>query len=118
VNMARVEQEAQPSNLLCLKRIDFECKRGELVAVVGSVGCGKSSFINAILGEVRELSGTVAVKGDLAYFSQSPFIINATVRDNILFSHVSEQVDEDLYQRAIDSCALKHDLELLSGIYV
>jgi ABC-type transport system involved in cytochrome bd biosynthesis fused ATPase/permease subunit len=116
--LVRVEQEAQPSNLLCLKRIDFECKRGELIAVVGSVGCGKSSFINAILGEVRELAGTVAVKGDLAYFAQSPFILNATVRDNILFSHVSEKVDEDLYQRAIDSCALKHDLELLSGMYM
>jgi ABC-type transport system involved in cytochrome bd biosynthesis fused ATPase/permease subunit len=112
------QQEVQPSNLLCLKRIDFECKRGELIAVVGSVGCGKSSFINAILGEVRELAGTVAVKGDLAYFAQSPFILNATVRDNILFSHVSEKADEDLYQRAIDSCALKHDLELLSGIYM
>jgi ABC-type transport system involved in cytochrome bd biosynthesis fused ATPase/permease subunit len=116
-SMARVDQETQPSNLLCLKRIDFECKRGELVAVVGSVGCGKSSFINAILGEVRELSGTAAIKGEIAYFSQCPFIINATVRENILFSHVNEQVDEGLYQRAIDSCALKHDLELLSGMY-
>jgi ABC-type glutathione transport system ATPase component len=29
------------SNLLCLKRIDFKCKPGELVAVVGGVGCGK-----------------------------------------------------------------------------
>jgi ABC-type transport system involved in cytochrome bd biosynthesis fused ATPase/permease subunit len=116
--VARVEQDVQPSNLLCLKRIDFECKRGELVAVVGSVGCGKSSFINAILGEVRELSGTAAIKGEIAYFSQCPFIINATVRENILFSHVNEQVDEGLYQRAIDSCALKHDLELLSGMYM
>jgi ABC-type multidrug transport system fused ATPase/permease subunit len=48
----------------------------------------------------------VAVKGDLGFFSQSPFIINATGRDNILFGHVGEQVDEDLYQRALDSCAL------------
>lgn len=35
------EHEIHASNLLCLKRIDFECRPGELIAVVGSVGCGK-----------------------------------------------------------------------------
>lgn len=99
--------------LLCLKRIDFECKPGELVAVVGGVGSGKSSFINAILGEVRELAGTTSVSGDLAFFSQTPFILNATVKDNILFGNIESPVDEDLYQRALDCCALRHDLELL-----
>jgi hypothetical protein len=44
--------------------------------------------------------------------------MNATVRDNILFGHVSEPVDEDLYHRALDSCALRHDLELLSGMHL
>lgn len=101
------------SSLLCLKRIDFECNPGELVAVVGGVGSGKSSFLNAILGEVREVAGSTSVKGKLAYFSQSPFIMNATLRDNILFGHVSEPIDEDLYERALDCCALRHDLELL-----
>jgi ABC-type multidrug transport system fused ATPase/permease subunit len=111
--VAGEEQEIQSVNLLCLKRIDFECKPGELIAVVGGVGSGKSSFVNALLGEVRELSGTVAVKGKLSYFSQSPFIMNATVRDNILFGRINEEVDKDLYQRALDCCALTHDLELL-----
>lgn len=108
------EEMASPS-LLCLKRIDFECKAGEVVGVVGGVGCGKSSLVNAILGEVRELDGGMtSVEGKLAYFSQTPFIMNATIRDNILFGHVDEvPVDEALYQRALDSCALRRDLELL-----
>jgi len=108
------EEEDATSNLLCLKRIDFECKAGEFVAVIGGVGCGKTSFVNAILGEVRELSGTTSVNGKLAYFPQTPFIMNATLRDNILFGHVDEPVDERLYQRALECCALKHDLELLA----
>ena len=102
------------SNLLCLKRINFQCGPGEFIAVVGGVGCGKSSFLNALLGEVRALTGTAAVRGNLAYFSQTPFILNSTVRDNILFGHVGEEVDEELYQRAIQCCSLTHDLELLS----
>ena len=102
-------------NLLCLKRVNFSCKEGELVAVVGFVGSGKSTIVNSILGEVKLLSGTSAVRGSLAYFSQAPFIMNATIRDNILFGHVKDDViDEERYQKALDCCALRHDLKLLS----
>lgn len=100
-------------NLLCLKRVNFECKEGDFVAVVGGVGCGKSTFLNAILGEVRKLCGTSKVKGDLSYFSQNPFIMNATVRDNILFGHVEDDIDESRYQRALTCCSLRHDLDML-----
>jgi ATP-binding cassette subfamily C (CFTR/MRP) protein 1 len=102
------------SSLLCLRRIDFEVQPGEMIAIVGGVGCSKSSMLNAMLGEVKELSGQTAVRGSLAYFSQTPFIMNASVRDNILFGHIGEDVDEELYQRAIKCCALEHDLKLLS----
>lgn len=105
--------DAAGSAPLCLKRVNLDCRPGDLVAVVGGVGSGKSSVLAAILGEVRKVSGNVHVAGTLAYHSQIPFIMNATVRDNILFGHVDEAVDDDMYQRALDSCALRHDLELL-----
>lgn len=108
-----MEKMTSRQSLLCLKRVNFACTEGEFIAVVGGVGCGKSSFLNAILGEMRQLSGTTAVKGQLSYFSQTPFIMNATVRDNILFGHVDEIVDEERYQRALTCSALRHDLELL-----
>ena len=101
------------TSMLCLKRINFECKPGELIVLVGGVACGKSSVLNGILGEVRELAGTTEVNGRLAFFAQSPFILNATVRTNILFSHADEAVDEAKYQRALQCCALNHDLEIL-----
>jgi ABC-type multidrug transport system fused ATPase/permease subunit len=103
----------QSTSVLCLKRVNFECRPGTLVAVIGGVGCGKSSMINAILGEVRELAGKTEVSGKLAFFSQTPFILNATVKDNILFSHVNEPVNEAKYRRSLETCALTHDLELL-----
>jgi ABC-type multidrug transport system fused ATPase/permease subunit len=100
---------------LCLKRVNMECQRGELIAVVGSVGCGKSSLLSALLGEVEIVAGRASVGASrVAYHSQAPFIMNATVRDNILFGHVNDPViDKVLYDRALDACALKHDLELL-----
>lgn len=122
---ARLEEFSNPSNgavesqvystgsLLCLKHVDFEVKPGELVAVVGGVGCGKSSLLNAILGEVRKLSGSIEVQGSLAFFSQNPFVLNETLKANILFCHVNEPVDEEKYQRALDCCALRPDLAQL-----
>lgn len=101
------------SSSLCLRRVTFNIRPGEVVAIVGSVGCGKTSLINSILGELRLQTGKTEVKGTLAYFSQTPFIMNASVRDNILFGHVSEPIDEDLYERAVDCCALRHDMSLL-----
>ena len=48
--------EIEPQDLLALRRIDFECGMGEIIAVVGSVGSGKSTIINSLLGEVKLLS--------------------------------------------------------------
>ena len=63
----------------------------QLSAIVGHVGCGKSSLLNAILGEMprvdesRDLNSMVHIKGSIGYVPQTPFIMNASLRDNILF---------------------------------
>lgn len=51
---------------------------GQLVAVVGPVGSGKSSFLNALLGELHLKSGSVRVAGSVSYCDQKPWILNAT----------------------------------------
>ncbi len=48
--------------LPCTHRVDFDVKAGELVAVVGHVGAGKSSLIQALLGEMDKAQGQVSVK--------------------------------------------------------
>ncbi|KAL3925928.1 MAG: hypothetical protein SGILL_000071 [Bacillariaceae sp.] len=106
--------ETRPEKFLSLRRIDFACYEGEFVAVVGGVGSGKTSLLKAILGECQKVSGDVVVQGDIAYFDQKPFIMNDTVRGNILFGKSEEVVDESLYESAIKSACLTHDLEMLS----
>uniref|UniRef100_A0A8C3TA56 ATP binding cassette subfamily C member 3 n=1 Tax=Chelydra serpentina TaxID=8475 RepID=A0A8C3TA56_CHESE len=85
---------------------------GSLVAVVGHVGCGKSSLVSALLGEMEKLEGHVAVKGSVAYVPQQAWIQNATLKDNILFG---QQHNEQKYQNVLEACALKTDLEVLPG---
>eukprot|EP00536_Pseudo-nitzschia_multiseries_P002508 jgi/Psemu1/235755/estExt_Genewise1.C_340013 len=101
-------------DVLPLRQVNFKCDEGDFVAVVGEVGSGKSTLLKSILGEVQKVSGEVAVQGSVAYFSQSPFIMNDTVKGNILFGRSNGNVDHDLYKLAVESACLEHDFKLLS----
>jgi ATP-binding cassette, subfamily C (CFTR/MRP), member 1 len=66
--------------------VQLHMRRGELVAVVGRFGSGKTSLLQAILGEMRNGGdSSVAIHGRIAYVAQKPWILSGTVRDNILF---------------------------------
>ena len=65
--------------------MNFTAYKGELSCVVGRVGSGKSSFLQAILGDLWKIQGQVEVHGNIAYVAQQPWILNATVKENIVF---------------------------------
>ncbi|XP_041062098.1 multidrug resistance-associated protein 1 isoform X2 [Carcharodon carcharias] len=94
----------------CLNNIDVEIPEGSLVAVVGHVGCGKSSLLSALLGEMQKIEGYIAVKGSVAYVPQQAWIQNASLRANIIFG---QELMEEWYRRVFESCALLPDLESL-----
>ncbi|XP_028844499.1 ATP-binding cassette sub-family C member 2 [Denticeps clupeoides] len=95
-----------------LKNVSLEVKPGQLVAVVGAVGSGKSSLLSVLLGEMHNIKGHINVKGSVAYVPQQAWIQNATLKANILFG---SQLEETRYQNVLDACALRPDLELLAG---
>ncbi|GLD98159.1 hypothetical protein PINS_up006856 [Pythium insidiosum] len=90
-----------------LKDVNLTVKKGDLVVVHGIVGSGKSSLCSAILGEMDKLSGSVFVRGRVAYYSQQTWIQNMTIRENILFG---KAYDEKKYQKVLDACGLLPDL--------
>ncbi|XP_016975584.1 probable multidrug resistance-associated protein lethal(2)03659 [Drosophila rhopaloa] len=95
-----------------LDNINMSLQGGKLVAVIGPVGSGKSSLVQAILGELPPESGSVEVLGRYSYASQEPWLFNASVRDNILFGL---PMDKQRYRTVLKRCALERDLELLQG---
>ncbi|XP_049281513.1 multidrug resistance-associated protein 1-like isoform X2 [Anopheles funestus] len=95
-----------------LKNINLSLRKGQLSAIVGTVGTGKSSLISALLGEMEKISGQVNTDGSIAYVPQQAWIQNATLRDNILFG---KPFDQAKYDKVIDCCALRPDLEMLPG---
>uniref|UniRef100_A0A8C5SK09 ABC-type glutathione-S-conjugate transporter n=1 Tax=Laticauda laticaudata TaxID=8630 RepID=A0A8C5SK09_LATLA len=95
-----------------IKDITLEIAHGSLVAIVGSVGSGKSSLISAMLGEMENIKGHINIQGSMAYVPQQAWIQNATLKDNIIFG---SSLDETRYQQVLEACALHPDLKLLPG---
>ncbi|XP_066504379.1 ATP-binding cassette sub-family C member 10 isoform X2 [Hoplias malabaricus] len=98
---------------LYLHNLNLNVRKGSLVVVVGKVGCGKSSLLAAITGELNRCGGVVHVQGREQGFglaAQEPWIQHATVRDNILFG---KDFDSGFYQAVLEACALTDDLNIL-----
>nr|XP_023396693.1 multidrug resistance-associated protein 1 isoform X3 [Loxodonta africana] len=93
-----------------LSGITFSVPEGALVAVVGQVGCGKSSLLSALLAEMDKVEGHVAIKGSVAYVPQQAWIQNDSLKENILFGR---PLQERYYKAVIEACALLPDLEIL-----
>ncbi|KAF7309660.1 hypothetical protein MIND_00337100 [Mycena indigotica] len=93
-----------------LENIDLVSRKGQLTAVMGRVGAGKTSLLSAIIGDMTRNEGKVKLYGSVSYAPQNPWIMSATVRDNIIFNHV---YDEEFYTQVIEACALSPDLALL-----
>ncbi|CAI0449450.1 unnamed protein product [Linum tenue] len=90
--------------------INLGIQKGELVAIVGTVGSGKSSLLASILGEMHKITGTVLVSGTTGYVAQTPWIQHCTIEENILFGL---PMDRERYQEVLRVCCLEKDLEMM-----
>uniref|UniRef100_A0A670I6Q0 ATP binding cassette subfamily C member 8 n=1 Tax=Podarcis muralis TaxID=64176 RepID=A0A670I6Q0_PODMU len=102
----------------------FFVTAGQLTMIVGQVGCGKSSLLLGILGEMQKVSGNVIwnspsvvfclfvsrKRESVAYASQKPWLLNATVEENITFE---SPFNTQRYKAVIDACSLQPDIDIL-----
>ena len=99
-----------------LKNINIEIKPKELVAIIGEIGSGKTSLLQAIINNLillnpKECDG-IHINGKIGYSAQIPWISNDTIRNNIIFS---KPYNEEKYKKIINLCQLKEDLETFEG---
>lgn len=109
--------------------LDVDFKIGKLNVITGPTGCGKTSLLMALLGEMTIMNGRVLLPGGrsredvrpdpetglaetCAYVAQQAWLVNASIKENILFS---APFDEERYRDVIVACALEHDLEILDN---
>ncbi|XP_044728782.1 ATP-binding cassette sub-family C member 4-like [Chrysoperla carnea] len=89
-----------------LHNITTKIRPGELCAIIGPVGSGKSSLLNTILSEIIPNDGTINVNGVVSYSCQEPWLFVGSVRNNILFGL---PYDRRKYQKVVQACSLKQD---------
>ena len=98
-----------------LKDINVEIEKGELVAVVGKFASGKSSFLQALIQNMVLVPGddsAVKINGTVAFCSQETWILNKTIRDNILFF---KEFDPEKYEKTLQVCLLNTDINNFPG---
>ncbi|KAJ6635336.1 ATP-binding cassette sub-family C member 4 [Pseudolycoriella hygida] len=95
-----------------LDDITVSVRPGQLCAIIGPVGSGKSSLLQLILGELPLKQGTATIKGTVSYASQEPWLFTGTVKNNILFG---QTFDKKKYNEVVGCCSLKTDFEQLSN---
>ncbi|KAJ3334860.1 hypothetical protein HDU91_002486, partial [Kappamyces sp. JEL0680] len=114
--------DAPEEKTFSLRNINIVFPRGQLTAIIGPTGSGKTSLLLALLGEMDILKGTYSIpehhllsdsnakKSDIAYVPQIAWLMNGTIRENILFG---EAFNQSRYENVIKACALLKDLDNL-----
>ncbi|XP_052159889.1 ABC transporter C family member 13 isoform X2 [Oryza glaberrima] len=97
---------------MILRDVSLELQKGIFVAIIGEVGCGKSSLLNSIIGEIHVTSGSITSYGSIAYVPQVPWILSGSLRDNIL---LGEEFDPRRYEEVIHACTLDVDISAMVG---
>jgi ATP-binding cassette subfamily C (CFTR/MRP) protein 4 len=108
-------QDLNDSKPPALKNVSLDFKRSCLTCIVGSVGSGKSALILALAGELVPQKGTIEYrcKDSLSYAPQDPWIMNGTIRKNIL---MGKPYDFEFYRSVCDACGLAQDFgQFMSG---
>ncbi|XP_012671078.1 cystic fibrosis transmembrane conductance regulator [Clupea harengus] len=90
-----------------LRKITLRLEKGEMLALAGSTGSGKSSLLMTVLGELVPSEGTIRHSGRISFSPQTAWIMPGTIRDNILFGL---NYDEYRYNSVIKACQLEQDL--------
>lgn len=95
-----------------LRDINLDVIPSKLIMITGPVGVGKSTLLQSLLGETQVISGTVECSSpkQIAYCNQEPWILNLSIKDNIL--GISEH-NEERYRRVVEACQLLQDFEQL-----
>ena len=106
------KEKTELKNERFLKDINLKLKKGRLYGLIGGVGCGKSALLLSIQDKMKRMSGNIQISGKVSSIFQQPFLINDTVRNNILYFN---QFDEQRYRKVLKISSLEEDLKTFPG---
>ncbi|TRY67445.1 hypothetical protein TCAL_02747 [Tigriopus californicus] len=93
---------------LCLENINLSILKGELIGVIGPMGCGKSTLMESLSGELYKVHGQLEMSERTLLVANSPWLRSGTIRDNILLG--SNYVKHN-YDKIVEACGLTRDFQ-------
>jgi ATP-binding cassette subfamily C (CFTR/MRP) protein 4 len=105
-----LEEKTNAFNNIALSNITVDFETSSITFIIGMVGSGKSALLQALMGELPVTKGRIERRyKTLAYSPQDPWIMNGTIRENIL---MGLPLDESFYEQVVTSCSLSFDFSL------
>lgn len=111
-----------PNGKYAFKDITFNARQGEVIALAGAVGSGKSSFIQLVPRIIDPSHGQVLLNGEdlplyevsqlrqkVGFVTQTPTLFSDTIRNNIYFGR--KDISEDVLKRAIQIAQLEKEIQ-------
>lgn len=89
-----------------LRNISIDINSGEMIALVGPTGSGKTTVVDLALGVIKKYDGEILISGlppekaiqtwpgAISYVPQFTFISNSTIRENVAFGYNSDEIDD------------------------
>jgi len=107
-----------------LKDFNMQIAAGQMVGLVGTTGAGKSTVIDIVMGLLTPQAGCMKVddcvitkennrlwQNNLGYVSQSLFLSDASILENIAFGMPLEQIDENRVKEVCQIAQINHFIE-------
>ena len=119
----------QKSDKKVLENVNLEINNGEIVAIVGPSGAGKTTLVDIILGVISPDNGVVRISGleplqaienwpgSIAYVPQDVMVSNCSIRENVGLGYSNDEIGEDLVEQALHIAHLyEHVMSLPEGV--
>ena len=125
VQLKDVSYNYAGSKMMAVKDINIEIFKGTSVGIIGRSGAGKSTLVDIILGLLKPKSGQIIIDGEnidekkniwqkqIGYVPQNIYLLDDTIKSNIIFGINEEDIDETLLVEVIEMAQLKNLIDSL-----
>lgn len=107
IRLDQVKFKYKDADEYALRDINLNIRSGEHIALIGKSGAGKSTLAQLIAQNLEPQSGAITYQQNdlnIGFLSQTPYIFNASIRDNITMFH---QVDDAQILQVLADVELK-----------
>ncbi len=106
------------TNKNIFSKVNFNIPKGKFIGIIGPSGAGKTTFVDLLLGLLQPTEGTILVDGkniyenihgwldNVSYVPQSIYLIDGTIRENIAFGVLPEDIDDNRIQKVLKMAEL------------